>query len=315
MTVEEMIIEVWEASGRFSDLNPYNDPPTNNTFDLTTSGAQRILNYLNRGYMAVTSWKYPNGRQIRFPINYSKIYFTATSKTVTIDSVPSHIVLDASTPVPADDAYNGWFLETADGQRRIISDSVAATDAIYVSKAFDTAPSAGEDLTLYHHQFKLLPGANAESPDNITVDFVSNFIAPEVIHDLTNQRTLYLSPDKWSMIAQRTGYGTPSTFFWDQQSIWFDVAPDSDIVYEMEYRRVPPALAATTDEPQIPEPWHTPVIYWALHEVYRRHQESTEAWAVKQDLNDMMRQILTPDELVYDKMDGIMEVSRYGDNN
>lgn len=231
---------------------------------------------------------------------------------------PPRSLTPFGSPIVEDDCLNGWIIEvtggTGVGQKRIIADTVESTETIYLVKAWDTTPDATSTFKLYHHQYKIVPSTAADATYHIQFDPVSNFYAPEVIHDLTNQRTLHLSPNQWSMTAQRTGTGQPSVYFWDQGSIWFDVAPDDAYVYEVEYRYIPPDLTLATDEPQIPEPWHTPIVYWAMHEIYRRHQESGEAWAVKKDLQDMMNNILSQDELLYDKTYGIMEVSGYGDN-
>lgn len=84
MTVQQMAIEAWEQSGRFSDLNPYSDPPTNSTFDITTTGGSRLLSYINRGYKSILFWKYPNGRQVRFPITKrTQMFYSNATTTVT----------------------------------------------------------------------------------------------------------------------------------------------------------------------------------------------------------------------------------------
>jgi len=320
VTVQEMITEIWDATGRFDDLNPYSDPPTNSTFSIATTGAQRILGYINRGYKAILFWRFPSGAQIVFPSTQAKLYFTTNTITGTISSSGDNsIVVDTISIAPDDDLFNGWLLEitggTGEGQFRTIIDTDLASSTITVAKNWDTTPDATSEFTLYHHEYKVVNTADTGSSYHIAMSSVNTFYAPQTLHDLNNQRTLNLSPNQWSMSGQRLNTGIPSVFFWDQGSIWFDVAPDTGISYELEYRYVPADLTTATESPSVPEPWHMPIVYWAMHEVYRRHQESNEAYAVKRDLQDMMNTIVQPGELAYDKVYGIMEVAGYGNDN
>ena len=54
MTVQQMIIEVFENSTENTELDPY----TAGVFDITSAGAVKVLGYLNRAYEFICSCSY-----------------------------------------------------------------------------------------------------------------------------------------------------------------------------------------------------------------------------------------------------------------
>jgi hypothetical protein len=313
MTVEEMVVEVWEMLGKPSDLTPYSNPPTNSTFEITSDGAVRILGWINRGYRAVLNWKLPDGTHIDFPSKRAVAFFTIDVPTGTATTASSYtITLDEAALATSDDYFNGWIIKitsgTGSGQVRLITDFDTVTQLATVSKTWDTTPDNTSVYEIYQPFVEILATGHARAAEAIVIDPVNTFIAPEMLHDVTNMRSLPKGSNTWSNIQNRLAYGQPSQYFWDQSRLWFDRAVDEQITYEIEYIRQPTDLTLSTDEPEIPEPWHTPIVYWALHEGLRRAQESGEAWAVKKDFNDFVASLIQPREQAWDKEESTLEV-------
>ena len=314
MTAQQIIVEVFEALGKPSDLSIY----TSGTFDITTAGSVRILAWVNRAYKQLLFWKLPNGVHLRFDSTKGTLYFQSNVTDGTAQAGTAGTITLESGQVLADDALNGWVIlitdGTGQGQKRVIIDSAVTTDLCTIHKDWVTNPDATSEYELYHHRYKVLDAAHAEVGYNIEADPVSEFFSPEMIHDLTSGTEINLSPNKWSMAGNRDTHGNPGVFFWDQGSVLFDKAPDAVRSYEVEYVVIPPDMTAVGDIPMMPEVWHDAVVLWALHRGLRRAQESSMAWAVKQDLKDMIRQIVQQREMQQDKQESQLEIYRYAND-
>ena len=152
MTAQEMIEDVWEGSGDMSDLNPYSDAPLNSVFSMTSSGAVKLLRFINRAYRRILLWKQPNGRLVRFTSMEGKRYFTLTPKSGTVVSATSSTITLDSNVDANDDQYNGYVIRidggTGEGQVRIITYYTSARVAT-INREWDINPDSTSEYSVY----------------------------------------------------------------------------------------------------------------------------------------------------------------------
>ncbi len=281
------------------------------------AGAVRLLAWVKRAYKQLLSWKLPNGVIIQFDSAKATLYFQSNVVSGTAQAGAAAAITLEADQVLATGALDGWIVNldggTGSGQKRIVIGSVVGTDVCAVHKDWDTEPDDTTTYELYHHRYKVLASTDAEVDYNISVDPVGEFFAAQMLHDLNSGNPIPLSTNKLPMSSTRETYGTPGIFFWDQSSIVFDKAPNAVRSYELEYVRIPPDMTLAADIPEIPEAWHDCIVLWALHRGLRRAQESGDAWAVKNDLKDMIATLVQQSEMVHDKQDGQLEIPDYGE--
>lgn len=95
MTYQELIVDLYERLGEPSNYLPYDDLNDEATFNIAATGAIKLGKLVNRAYKKVMSWKYPDGRILRFRNGYTWAYATApfiqltnansSGRTVTVD--------------------------------------------------------------------------------------------------------------------------------------------------------------------------------------------------------------------------------------
>ena len=85
--------------------------------------------------------------------------------------------------------------------------------------------------------------------------------------------------------------GTPSAYFVLGNTLAFDVAPDRDMWFMLEYYAMPAFMEGAFDEPDIPVRYHEAVVLYATWKGLRRYQEWDGAFATKRDLDEYMQKV------------------------
>jgi len=83
MTLEEALIEVYESTDEQSDLDIYNG---GSTVDLSCRGSLRIQGLLQRAQDAVSVWKFPGGRRLRFRFMNDSVILAPTIQSFEANS-------------------------------------------------------------------------------------------------------------------------------------------------------------------------------------------------------------------------------------
>lgn len=65
MTLDQLIIEVFDNLGRPTDLTPLDQLDDNDSINSSLPGYKQLQRWINLGYEAVTKWRTPNGRFFR----------------------------------------------------------------------------------------------------------------------------------------------------------------------------------------------------------------------------------------------------------
>lgn len=303
MTLANMRTEVWKQLGEPTDLDPSTD---------TSFGGSPWLNLvLNQAQDAIASWKDPEtGTITKIDSLYSKFYFKADVKTDTLDddaTSTTEVILPAGMVGDDDDRYNGWILKVG-GISRLVTDYDTATRTATVSQAFDSAPSSGDSVSLYHSFFYILPVSHNWVGDHIqapaeTDRYRSTGNINEVlkISDINDRRELKTASRGENFISRRVDTGDPQEWYRYGNQIIFDVAPGSTKWYEVEYYRLPTGMSSDTDEPDLPEQYHYALILWAVRWGLERDHENDEAYARHRRLIDLMRRIKSQRDMLLDR--------------
>jgi hypothetical protein len=289
MTVQQAITEVFERLGEPSDL-----PITvNGTFNIAAYGSVRILAALNRAQDYIATYKIPstpNGRPLHFRGLRHSVTFEVNTYSETLpaqtDTTFKTITFgDAAAPyVP----YATNAIVTFDGTnaRRIIR----VTGAVAVLDRPLASSVAGRVAVVYPTQFNLVSAATRGYFDIVTAR-VFELLS---IVDLGSGAELEYyegSIDDWPATV-----GIPS--MWAAKSRYNFVLDagcnEAARSFRLTYFRLPDnEVAATGTFDKIPESFHEAIILWAVHWGHQRMMETTAAYAVKRDFDDLMRTLQT----------------------
>lgn len=292
MTVQELLIDVYEQSGELSYLSPYN--PGGTVFNIATAGAVKTLGLLNRAYGILTNYKQPNGWLLRFKACNRTAFFTLDAFTGAISSTGTNkrqVTLtgfvdseSTSWAASADDALNGWVLEmtsgVCDGEKAVIIDWTTATDTAILATALSDNPTATDTFKVYRSEWPLCLTTDAVNTRMVSIP-VDGMIAIQRITDLENESPLDKPGRADPFVGQFTRTGSPSQFWQTKSGIKFDRAPDSRRSYLMEYYGTPETLSTAAQVPAIPQPWHELIGLIAAEWALRRSQEWNASSALK----------------------------------
>lgn len=300
MTVEKMIIEVYEMLGEPSDLNPY----TSNVFDFTTAGAVRILEWINRAYKTIAYWKLSTGRLLRFPSTYAEYNFQTAYYTGTVASATSTtITLSASQSTTAD-YYNNWIIEisagTGSGQYRYIVD-YSANRIATINKTWNTTPDGTSTFKLYKRFMKLVDSTATDAVDNISLNPNTQLLSVIKIIDLYDGTDLTLADRVETFAGNLVSSGTPSSYYHYNNQIVFDYAIAENRWYKMEYVKILDNLTLSTDTPLLPEQFHDAIVLWAFWWGLVRNGEDQSSYARKRDVQELMTSLATSVEYEHEK--------------
>lgn len=288
MRTDEMIEEVYSQLGKPSDLNPMDDLDEN--VDMASIGAQRILDWLNRGYRRVLTWRFPNGRIVRFRTMERSTYFNSVVIEGVLTAVGANTATLSAEAAPVTGRYVRWVLEV-NGQRKRV---VAYTDGrvATVDSGWDVVPAVGAAWRLYKSFSLYVEAGSANAAEHIALSPVNDVMSVLKVTDVADGCELQRAERISNFEVSRPVVGKPSLFQDREDGIFFDTAVDESRYYEMRYYGFPPALVAGSDMPQMPVQFHEAVLLWAVWWGLRRNQEFSGAYSTKRDLEDFMSSAL-----------------------
>ena len=295
--VSEMISDVYEQLGKPSDLDPYEADGV--TVDIASSGAVTILRWLNRGYRRILTWRFPNGRIIKFKTTEKKLYFKTTVLTGTVAAGDAQTVtLDAGAAAVAD-RYVGWVVEVNGEKRKIMA--YTAGRVATVNKAWSTAPAAADTWTMYKNFEKFVAAGSADADEHIVLNPVNDVMSVLRITDMDNGSLLQRADRITNLETSLITSGVPSVFQDREDGIFFDTAVNEERYYELRYHGFPAEMTTLTESPKVPPQFHEAILLWAVWWGLRRYQEFTGAYSTKRDLEDVMATALQQFDLSNDR--------------
>jgi hypothetical protein len=307
MTVNELIIELYDQLGRPSDLNPYSDD-TEETVDIGSAGAVKLLGWINRAYRRVLNWRFRGGRVVRFRCTERDLYFPGIAVTGTCLGGGDNVIQfdESLSDVSHDnDAYNGWLVEitsgTGSGQVREIVDYVATylePEALWltyatVSQDWETNPDITSVFSLTKNFYSFVDSDSDDASYNIPVSSDEEVIAVMRVTDSETDTQLIRADRITRFTSLVDSHGQSPTMFKDVMGgLLFDTVVPVGRYYKVRYFGMPPALSALTDVPDIPGQFHEAMLLWSVWWGLRRQQAFGDAYSTKRDLEDTMETAL-----------------------
>lgn len=287
MTAQEAIIEVHERLGEPSDL----PIETGGLFDIAAYGSVRILRALNAACDYVATYKAPttaNGRPLYFRALERTATWEPTSATCTLpaqtDTTFKTLVLDVALSASAAGRFNGWMASIGTDVRRVLRHTVAGGVGTIVLDKPLGADASALTLTLRPREF--------EFGDADGINVADRVFETLRVYDLESGGELERSVDALHIDA--SGVGTPGAWSKRGSAIVFDVASDSATrSYAVDFVALPTPLTLATAQFALPLAFHEPIVVWATRWGYSRMMESTMAYALKRDFEDLMRTLQT----------------------
>lgn len=317
MTVEDMSVEIWELLGEPSDLVPGTlDTNGNLTYDSTTTGGAKLLDWINRGVSRILSWKTKQGRISRFRDIDERVFFQGFEVTGTASAgSASTLTLEAGSS-SVNDYYNGMVVSltdgTGEGQSRLVTDYNGSTLQVTVASDWETTPDATSEYAINKAFYRFRESTDADVADNILVDAKDKILTVTMVKDLKDETELQYRVKGDTFVGSADETGTPNQWWIEGNGIRFDVAPEDDRWYEAHVRVLPEDVTTGTDVVQIPETFHEAVVMWCMWWGLLRNGAFTEAYAMKRNLDDHMDMTVHENDLLMEELDGQVEMYGYG---
>lgn len=316
MTVEEIAAQVWRNLGEPSDLDPY----TGTAIDFTTDGGAILLRWINEAYKKIVTWKFENGRQVRFATLEAEAYFKTALLEGTagcinsVDTTTGAVTLNATgfTPSAEADFYNGWVIEitggTGSGQRRLIVDYDGTSYTATPHKDWDTDPDATSTIELYKNFMQFVATTSGAAQYNIPLDPSSVALAVLKLIDLKAGSDLTMAERKEAFPATMTEpTDAPSVYYTFGNKIFFEAPVNEAIWFKLEYMKMPDALVAGST-PAIPGQWHMAIVLYTTWLGLQENGETGEAYATYRALETYMLRTKEESDMSSERADGQVEV-------
>lgn len=311
MTLQEMVVQVYEALGEPSDLNIYDTDGT--TVLVTSSGWLKLVDAINTGCLQLSTWKWPNGRHIRmrFTEDTAVLEVNHQTKVVAVGGWTSPTL----TVTVSDSTTNLHVGKLAVGGTSGATGYVLYSSGVtlYLTKVSGTFV-AGETVTLYQREFMFTAGTDPRSLVGIPYT-ATNGVPLDIValQDIVNGQPLEETSKRERWLSPDSTVGTPTAFYRIPLGIVFDTWPTDGLTYVVRYMRGPRKLGytETTAEPELPSQFHYGLVLFGIWWGLRRAQESNDAYAVKKDLEEFMLRTRTENDFQDDLVSG--QVKLYPD--
>lgn len=297
MTLQQIVGEIFEGLGEPSDLQ-YLD--LNGNLDTSLTGWRKIVDEVNIACLELVSWKFPNGRVVRFRQLEESTTFQSEVRTgtVLVGNIAS-AVITTDLALEADNFYGGWAIEIDGSIYRILQSRTNGTDTELFLSTLPLGDPLGKDVVVSKRDYLFIDNtgvAFGEWPIGIGYN-PANGRPLELIEvaDLETQATITQTPTQEPLLIPNLTFGVPTQFYKIAQGLRFDLWPESKRLYNVRYVRSPRMLSYTDSnvEPELPVQFHRAVVLHGLWWGYRRMQENNSAYSTKRDLDDLLARLRT----------------------
>lgn len=317
MTVEDMSVDIWEQLGEPSDLIPGTlDTNGSLTYDSTSDGGVKLIDWINRGAARILSWKTKQGRIVRFRDLDERVFFQGYEVTGTASAGSSSTITLEAGSSSTNDYYNGMVVTldggTGDGQGRLVTDYNGSNLQVTVAKDWATTPDATSEYSINKAFYKFMESTDALVGDNILVDGKDKILTVTKVKDLKEETELSYRMKAESFVGNSDEIGAPTEWWIEGNGIRFNRAPEDERWYEANIRVLPEDVTTGTDIVQIPESFHTAIVLWCVWWGQLRDANATAAYATQRNLYDYMDMTVNEYDLLFEQMDGQAEFYGYG---
>jgi hypothetical protein len=303
-----MITEVYENLGESTDLYPYG--ASYGTVSLSTTGAQKLLKWLNRAYRKVCNTQLADGTFVRFRSLERKAFFRNTVVQATVVSSPAvnQVILSG---LIQNHGYANWIIDigapdaSSQGteQHVVIGSDASVNPVLTLGDNLFATPSPGTLVNVYKKWWacSLNSGASYHANEFIPVDPKEDFGSALWLYDIQMQKDIRRYDERTPLYKQILAQLWPA-MFWDLNGpaggwgvsgigggIEFDVAPVNGLVYELHYYGLSEALVSSAQMILIPDQFSEMLIKWATKTGMLRDREWDGAYALRKEFEADMQ--------------------------
>lgn len=308
MTLQEIVIDVFEQLGEPSDLSPYG--ATYGTVSTTSAGWIKLVGVVNRAMMAIANWKWPNGRQVRMRIPEAWSVFKANTRSGTITGSGTSYVI-TGMPTGFNLLVGNMVVGATSGATGVVTWSNGTS--VVLGQIVGTFADS-ETVTVYQRHWRWSAQSSGYNPSTIYgIPYIAAEGAPiEIVSvtDLENQTELELTDKNTSLVVAQALVGVPTQLRVVSGGVLFDVFPEKDREFMVRYFRGPKPLTVADGavEPELPVQFHEAIVTWCKWWGLVRGQETETAYSVKKDLEDFMARTRTEYDLQDEVAQGQVKV-------
>jgi len=273
MKLLTIINEIWESLGEPSDLDFWKSRPDEP--DQSSKAWKQLVNVVNEGILALSTWKWPNSRQIRMRHLEDSQWVQVQHPRGTVTGVSSSglLVVDGLSG-----DLSGRMVRSQAGSQGMILRGVSGGVIGVVNQRGEF--SVGDSLEVYQRRF----GLGSRVMEVLGVGFGDTEL------ELT-------TGFQWSGGME---VGEPTAFRKIPRGFEVDKWPEDGFEMEVRVMRAPALVSEPDDEPELPVQFHWGLILWGKWWGLERSLETNDAYAVRKDLEDFMQTTRTE----YDLQDG-----------
>jgi len=278
MTVNDMILALYDKTGNPTDLSPFTYVAEVPTYDITSAGWTKCVALLNRAYKMLANWKTPQGRIVRFAFHNETFLWqntdVVTAETATAISVDLKTVTFAGAAF-AVNLYRMWFCNINGFSSLVVSNTA---NTITFRDATTLAKVSGFAATLYKRWFPMFDTQAKATASGIPVG--QYVLPPSERRIITYQRVVNLTLNNqevwpadrtqlfWDLPATRT---YPMQYRYTDLGLEFEMSPKNSTLFKITFYGEPEMLTADTQEANIPDAWHETI--WMIAAWMRKVQD------------------------------------------
>lgn len=284
MTVDELIVEVYENLGEPTYLSPYNG---SGVLDASVAGYQTILRWVNQAIRAIATWKdRVSGRQFRYVPFLKEKFGKPVSGVFQVTSVstPTVLVTDCTWGNPV-----GVTLRVGEESRVVVQGGAGVLE---VGKPLSVTPSVGVEVTL---RYPFVDVAEEGIIDTVQV------------RDEMTGVTLEKAPKGEVYLDTRHVWATPTSWYRAGMGIvGLNTTPSDERWYRVVAYQVPSVQGGGTGGSPLPPQFDGAIVLYATGLGFLRMQEMTAKYSVLQDFEAFMRSTQSQEDVQGRMENGIL---------
>jgi len=294
MTILNIVKEIFEALGEPSDLDFWNS--TRTAANTSSVAWKRLVDVVNEGCLALSSWKWPNGRQIRMRHVEDVVYL----KMNPVEGVCSGVLPSSLEMAGLADGTN------LQAGKLLVGEESGATGIVLWSSGTTLMLTGvegsfveGEKGKLYQREWKFETVTAGYDPETVTgIPVLTGKGAPiDVIgvYDVESGIALGETERQERYVSVGRNVVAPSSIQRIPRGFVLDTWPLEGAVVAVRFTRGPGVLGYTDTEaePELPPQFHWGLVLWGKWWGLQRSLETNDAYAVRKDLESFMSQTRT----------------------
>jgi len=294
MTILNIVKEIFEALGEPSDLDFWNS--TRTAANTSSVAWKRLVDVVNEGCLALSSWKWPNGRQIRMRHVEDVVYL----KMNPVEGVCSGVLPSSLEMAGLEDGTN------LQAGKLLVGEESGATGIVLWSSGTTLMLTGvegsfveGEKGKLYQREWKFETVTAGYDPETVTgIPVLTGKGAPiDVIgvYDVESGIALGETERQERYVSVGRNVVAPSSIQRIPRGFVLDTWPLEGAVVAVRFTRGPGVLGYTDTEaePELPPQFHWGLVLWGKWWGLQRSLETNDAYAVRKDLESFMSQTRT----------------------